>query len=120
MIHPCALWHCIRECLRKPLVLIIKGKKMVTVQTGQTAPFVVHCDNSAGQGVPDTNGPITVSVDVPAVGTATCNPDGTGGVFTALAAGSCNIVATDGKLTSAPYPVTVEDLTPASLTIAAS
>ena len=54
-------------------------------------------------------------MDNPAVGTVTVNPDGTAGVFTAVAAGAANLVATDGKITSAPFPVNVvADFTPAS------
>ena len=95
----------------------------ITVTVGKTASFVVHCHNAAGTDVPDTNGPITVSVDNALAGSATCHPDGTNGVFTALldATQTCNIVATDGTLTSAPYPVTLAaDVAPATLTVAAT
>ena len=93
----------------------------MTTTVGQTSPFVVRCLNAGGGTIPDTNGPITVTTDNPAVGTATCAPDGSAGVFTAVSVGTCNVIATDGTLTSAPFPETVtEDLTPASLVISAS
>ena len=95
------------------------------VIVGQTAPFTVHCFNGASPPVeiPDTNGAITVSVAAGS-GTATCNPDGTNGVFTAgTTPGAVVLSATDGVLTSAPFTgfnvVPNPDTVPATLTITA-
>ena len=92
----------------------------VVTSVGVPVNFVVRCDNAEGVAVPDTNGSIVASSDAPAVGTATCNPDGSGGVFTPLTVGSANVLATDGKLNAAPYPITVQDLVPASLVTSAT
>ena len=100
----------------KAVRLEIRSKTMADLNVGAVFNFTVVAANKAGTTVPDTG--ITVSVDNPAVGTVTVNPDGTAGVFTAVAAGAANLVATDGKITSAPFPVNVvADVTPASLTI---
>ena len=92
---------------------------MANVVEGGVLNFTVVAKNAAGRVVPDSG--ISASVDTP-VGTVTVNADGSGGVFTAGSTdGSGNIFATDGKLTSAPFPVTVAaDNTPASLEVVAA
>ena len=85
------------------------------LQVGQTAAFTVVPKNSDGVQVPDTG--ITATTDNTAVATATCNPDGTGGVVTAVSVGSYNVTSTDGTIVAAPVDGTVVNLTVASLTI---
>lgn len=89
---------------------------MAQVVEGGVFNFTVVAKNAAGRVVLDTG--ISASVD-PTAGTVAVNPDGTGGVFTAASVdGDFAITATDGKLTSAPFVVTVTpDNTPASLEV---
>jgi hypothetical protein len=99
----------------KAVRLEIRSRKMADVVEGGTFAFTVVATNKAGRVVADTN----VSVAVDANGSATVNPDGSGGVFTAGATdGPANLTATDGTLTSAPFALNVTaDNTPAVLTV---
>ena len=86
---------------------------MADVIEGGVFKFSVVAKNAAGRVVVDTL-PITVT-DSAGLGTV----DSAAGTFTAGGVdGATNLVATDGVLTSAPYPITViADPTPASLEI---
>ncbi len=90
---------------------------MAQVVEGGTVHFTVVAKNVAGRIVPDKG--ITASATG---GLVTVADDGSAGVFTAGAVdGTFDIVATDGKLTSAALPVVVTaDNTPASLEIVAA
>ena len=109
-----------REALREHFTVVsieIVGVAMAQVVEGGTFAFAVVAKNAAGRVVPDVG--ITVTADG---GAATVADDGSAGVFTAGAVdGDFNIVATDGKLTSAPFSVSVvADNTPASLEVVAA
>ena len=85
------------------------------LNVGETAAFTVVPTNKEGVVVPDTN--ITVKVDNDGIATATVNTDGSGGVVTAVAVGTYNVTATDGKITSAAVDGTVVDNVVATLTV---
>jgi uncharacterized protein YjdB len=105
----------IKHCQPHKLTITAEGMTMDVV-VGKTGAFTVVATNSGGQTVPDTN--ITVTSDNPAVATATVNTDGSGGVVTGVSAGTANLTATDGTITSAPFPINVtQDLTVTTLTI---
>jgi hypothetical protein len=94
--------------------LEIVGVVMAQVVEGGVFNFTVVAKNAAGRVVPDSG--VTVSVTG---GSAVVADDGSAGVYTAGAVdGDFAIVASDGKLTSAPFPVTVAaDNAPASLEV---
>jgi len=86
---------------------------------GASGKFEVVVKNKFGREVSDPR-PIAVTVDTPALLTAFAY-DVAGNVIDLTAGvvdGTVNIIATDGTLTSAPYPVTITaDNTPASLEV---
>lgn len=96
----------------KPTLTILGETNMADI--GTPFLFTVVAKNAAGVVVPDTT--IVVTTDN---GTVTCNPDGSGGVLNAATAGTANLSATDGKLTTT-LAVPVVDNVPASLTIVPS
>jgi hypothetical protein len=93
----------------KGTLTIIGATNMADV--GKQFLFTVVAKNSGGVIVPDLT--ITVSSNN---GTATVNPDGSGGVLTPASAGTATLTATDGTLTTT-LDVPVVDNVPASLTI---
>ncbi len=110
----------VREALREHFTVVsleIVGVAMAQVVEGGTFAFTVVAKNAAGRVVPDSG--ISVSATG---GTATVADDGSAGVFTAgTVDGDFAIAATDGKLSAAPFLVTVvADNTPASLEVVAS
>ena len=102
-----ALWLWKRS--RRGVLIIIGATNMADV--GKQFLFTVVAKNSGGVIVPDLT--ITVSSNN---GTATVNPDGSGGVLTPATAGTATLTATDGTLTTT-LDVPVVDNVPASLTI---
>lgn len=109
-----------RHALREHFTVVsleIVGVVMAQVVEGGVLNFTVVAKNAAGRVVPDSG--VTVVADG---GVASVADDGSAGVFTAGAVdGDFAITATDGKLTSAPFPVSVvADNTPASLEVVAA
>jgi len=94
----------------KGTLTIIGATNMADV--GKPFAFTVVAKNAAGAVVPDNT--ITVSTDN---GTVTVASDGSGGVLTPGSAGTANLTATDGTLTTSLAVAVADDLTPASLTI---
>lgn len=90
---------------------------MAQVVEGGVLNFTVVAKNAAGRVVPDTGVVVTATG-----GVATVADDGSAGVYTAGAVdGDFAITAADGKLTSAPFEVTVTaDNTPATLEVVAA
>ena len=107
----------LKHCQPKRLTITPEGHTMSfkPLAVGGTAAFTVIPTNAEGGVVPDTG--ITATTDNTAVATATVNPDGTGGVVTAVALGSYNVTSTDGTIVAAPVDGTVVDLKVATLTI---
>jgi hypothetical protein len=79
---------------------------------GKPVAFTVVAKNASGRVVPDSG--ITVTATG---GSATVNPDGSGGSFTGTVEGPATLVATDGKITSSVVTIDVVDATPATLEI---
>jgi len=111
----------LERCIPKKLTIHPKGSTMSfkPLAIGQTATFTVVPTNAEGQVIPDP-APIIATSDNPSVATATCNPDGSGGVVTAIALGSYNVNATDGTINASPVDGTVVDLVVTTLTITPS
>jgi hypothetical protein len=107
----------LKFCQPKNLTITPEGNTMsfAPLKVGATAAFTVVATNAEGSVVPDTN--ITATTDNLAVATATCNPDGSGGVVTAIALGSYNVTSTDGTIIAAPVDGTVSDSVATTLTI---
>jgi hypothetical protein len=86
---------------------------------GATLNFKVVAKNALGREVPDAG--VSVTSDNPALGTLTYDAASQTGSFVAgTTDGTANLTATDGKITSAAFPVTISaDNTPATLEIVA-
>lgn len=111
----CSL-RCAHKAHHKIVSLEIIGPYMREVVEGQAMPFSVVAKNVLGRVVPDVG--VTVSA-IGVVGTVAVADDGSAGAFVG-ASGSGSLVATDGKVTSPAFDVSVTpDNTPASLEIVA-
>lgn len=77
-----------------------------TMDAGKSFPFTVFTVMSDGSTVPAV---ATPTLKVTGEATATCSPDGTGGVCTSTgkSASTGSIVATVGGFDSPPFPFTV-------------
>lgn len=100
-----------------PKGAIMAGVTFPPIEPGTTEGFTVVGFNKAGRQVPLT-APAVVSTDDPAIATASVNGDGSGGVITAVAAGTTVLHAISGSVVADPAAVPVAaDMVVASIAI---